>query len=92
MKELTMGKDMGQHVDTSSAKFKEGVEAGLNSPKDTQNWQAGNELGEELKNEGRKKEPVSEVLFREPSTPLFMEDSSGGDKGNPQDEKDETEE
>lgn len=86
-----MSEEIRQPVDTSSDKFKEGVEAGLNSPKDTQNWQAGNELGEELKSEGQKKEPISEVR-ESPTPPLFLDDSSEGDKGNPQDEKDETEE
>jgi len=32
-------------VDTSSAEFSEGLEAGLNSTADTINWQAGSELG-----------------------------------------------
>ncbi len=31
-----------KHVDTNSADFKQGVEAGLNSAEDTKNWQAGN--------------------------------------------------
>jgi hypothetical protein len=87
-----MSDDIKQPVDTSSAKFKEGVEAGLNSTEDTKNWEAGNELGQELKDEGEKKEPVSESLFKESSTPLFMSDSPEGIQGNAQDEKDETEE
>jgi hypothetical protein len=41
-----------QQVDTKSAQFKQGVEAGLNSEEDTKNWKAGNELGQELKEEG----------------------------------------
>ena len=85
-----------QQVDPNSANFKQGVEAGLNSAENTSNWQAGNELGQELKNEVENKvenkEPVSESLFKEPSPPLFMSDSSDGEKGNLQDEKDETEE
>ena len=85
-------RDIKQHVDTKSADFKQRVEAGLNSPEDTKNWQAGNELGQELKNELENKKPVSETLFKEPSPPLFMSDSSEGKKGNPQDEKDESEE
>jgi hypothetical protein len=85
-----MSVDMKQNVDTSSAEFTEGVEAGLNSTEDTQNWQAGNELGQELKDERANKTPVSERLFKEPSTPLFMRQSRGGNKGNAQDEKDET--
>jgi hypothetical protein len=85
-------RDIKQNVDTNSADFKQGVEAGLNSAEDTKNWQAGNELGQELKNEVGNKEPVSESLFKEPSTPLFMSATSEGKKGNAQDEKDETEE
>ena len=87
-----MSKDIGHHVDMSSAEFKDGVEAGLNSTEDTKNWQAGNELGQEMKDVGEKKEPVSESLFKESSTPLFMRESPGGHKGNAQDEKDETKE
>ena len=75
-----------QHVETNSAEFKRGVEAGLNSAEDTRNWEAGNELGQELKAEGEKKESV------ESETPLFLKDRPGGNKGNAQDEKDETEE
>ena len=84
-------RDIKGHVDTNSADFKQGVEAGLNSAEDTKNWQAGNELGRELKDEVENKEPVSESLFKEPSPPLFMNNNSEGKKGNPQDEKDETE-
>lgn len=88
-----MSKVVEQHVvDTSSAEFSEGLEAGLNSTTDTINWQAGNELGQELKDEDQKKEPVRESLPKEPPTPLFMSDSSEGKKGNAQDEKDKTEE
>lgn len=78
-----------QDVDTSSAKFKEGVEAALNSAEDTKNWKAGNELGQELKEEGETKEPAP---FNESPVPLFIRDSAEGDKGNAQDEKDESEE
>ena len=85
-------RDIKGHVDTNSANFKQGVEAGLNSAEDTKNWQAGNELGRELKDEVEDKEPVSEGLFKEPSPPLFMSDRSEGKKGDLQDEKDETEE
>ena len=85
-----MSKDI-EHVDTNSAEFKQGVEAGLNGGKDMKNWKAGNELGQELKAEVED-EPVSKSLSKEFSTPVFMSDSPEGDKGNPQDEKDETEE
>lgn len=85
-------RDINQHLDTNSADFKQGVEAGLNSAEDTKNWQAGNELGQELKNEVKNKEPVPESLFKEPSPPLFLSGSSDVKKGNAQDEKDESEE
>ena len=87
-----MTEDIKQQVDASSAEFKEGVEAGLNSRENTKNLQAGIELGQELKDEGENREPVSEILFKEPSTPLFIRNSPGGNEGNAQDEKDETEE
>ena len=86
-----MSGDIEQHVDTNSAEFKQGVEAGLNAGKGMKNWNAGNELGLELKEEVDD-EPVSKSLLKESSTPLFMSDSAEGDKGNAQDEKDETEE
>ena len=85
-------RNIRQPVDTNSPDFKQGVEAGLNSVEDTENWQAGNELGQELKNEIENKKPLSENLFKEPSTPLFLIDGSEGKKGNAQDEKDESEE
>lgn len=47
-----MSEDEKQKVDATSAEFKQGVEAGLNSEEDTKNWKAGNELGRELKEEG----------------------------------------
>ena len=84
-----MSGDIKQHVDTNSAEFKQGVEAGLNVGKDLKNWTAGNELGLELKEDD---EPVSKSLLRETSTPLFLSDSPEGNKGNAQDEKDATEE
>ena len=87
-----MSGDIEQPVDTNSAEFKQGVEAGLNAGKDMKNWKAGNELGLDLKEEVEDDEPVSKSLLKESSTPLFMSDSSEGKKGNPQDEKDETEE
>jgi hypothetical protein len=87
-----MSEDIKQHVDTNSAEFNEGVEAGLNSAEDTKNWQAGHALGQALKDEGAKKAPADGNLFKEYSTPLFMRDSPAGNQGNAQDEKDETEE
>ena len=85
-----MSGDVEQHVDTNSAEFKQGVEAGLKGGKDMKNWKAGNELGLELKEEVEDDEPVTKSLFKEPSTPLFMSDSPEGNQGNAQDEKDES--
>ena len=84
--------DVKQTVDTSSEEFNEGVEAGLNSTEDTKNWKAGNKLGQELKDASESKEQVSEELLKDSSVPLFMKVGAGGNKGNAQDEKDETEE
>lgn len=85
-----MKEDIKENVDTSSTEFNEGVEAGLNSEQDTKNWKAGNELGQELKDKGETKEPVSDIPVNEASTPLFVRDSPEGDQGNAQDEKDAT--
>ena len=82
--------DDEKDVDVSSAEFKQGVEAGLNSEEDTKNWRAGNELGRELKDEGETAEPDSANHFGQFSPPLFMKDSTEGTRGNDQDEKDET--
>jgi hypothetical protein len=90
LKELVMSEDIKKNVDTKSAKFKQGVEAGLNSEEDTKNWKAGNELGQELKDEGETTEPVSENPVNESSIPLFIRDTPKGNKGDAQDEKDET--
>jgi hypothetical protein len=53
-----MSVDEKEKVDASSAEFKQGVEAGLNSEEDTKNWKAGNELGRELKEEVEAAAPV----------------------------------
>ena len=76
-------------VDASSVEFKQGVEAGLNSEEDTKNWKAGNELGRELKEEGKTTEPARANPLGESSLPLFMRGSPEGNQGNAQDEKDE---
>jgi hypothetical protein len=87
-----MSEEIKQSVNTNSAAFKGGIEAGLNSAEDTKNWKAGNELGKELKEEIEIEAPVDTEPFREASVPLFMRDGLEGKKGNAQDEKDETEE
>ena len=48
-----------EQVNTNSAEFKQGVEAGLNSEEDTKNWKAGNELGQELREEAATEESGS---------------------------------
>lgn len=85
-----MGEDVKQNVNANSAEFKQGVEAGLNSEEDTKNWKAGNELGQELKEEGEPKARIAASPFNRSSTPLFLRDSPDGNKGNAQDEKDAT--
>ena len=85
-----MGGKTKQSVDTNSTEFTEGVEAGLNSEEDTKNWKAGNELGRALKEDGETEGPVSESPVNEPVTPLFMRDGREGQRGDAQDEKDET--
>ena len=87
-----MSGDIKRHVDTNSAEFKQGVEAGLNVGKDMKNWKAGNELGQELKAEVKDEEPMSKSPLKKSSIPLFMSNSPEGNKGNAQDEKDKTEE
>ena len=84
-----MGEDE-EDVNASSAEFKQGVEAGLNSEEDTKNWKAGNELGQELKEEGAATEPTRTNPFGQFAPPLFMKGSPEGAHGNAQDEKDET--
>jgi hypothetical protein len=60
-----MDRDKAVGVDATSAEFKQGVEAGLNSEEDTKNWKAGNELGRELREEGESKAPVYAQLNEE---------------------------
>ena len=76
-------------VNTRSSEFKEGVEAGLNSPEDTKNWIAGNDLGQALKDESGVDKPATELNT---GTPLFMRSSPERVRGNAQDEKDASEE
>ena len=83
-----MGGDKKEDVDADSAEFKQGVEAGLNSAEDTKNWKAGNELGQELREEGETEGPADGHPGSAPPTPLFMRSSSEGQKGTDQDEKD----
>ena len=77
-----------KNVNASSAEFKQGVEAGLNSEEDTKNWKAGNELGLELKAEGEAPEPALANPPVGSSRPLFMRGVPEGAPENLQDEKD----
>lgn len=79
-----------QDVNTRSSEFKKGVDAGLNSPEDTKNWLAGNDLGQALKDENDDKQPAMRNDSAEP--PLFMRSSPERVRANAQDEKDATEE
>jgi hypothetical protein len=85
-----MSVDIKKNVDTNSTEFNEGVEAGLNSAEDTKNWKAGNALGQALKEEDKIEGPIYENPVGESSTPLFLRDSPGSNKGSAQDEKNET--
>lgn len=85
-----MNEELTQQVDANSTEFKKGVEAGLNSAEDTKNWKAGNELGQELKEETETVEPAPQLSFHTLPTPLFLRDDTAGNRGNAQDEKDTT--
>ncbi len=80
--------EKNEDVDAGSAEFRQGVEAGLNSAEDTKNWKAGNELGQELREEGETKGPAHGHPDNAPPTPLFLKSNSEGQKGADQDEKD----
>jgi hypothetical protein len=71
--------------DANSREFTRGVEAGLNS-EDTKYWQAGYELGQGLSDK-ETKELVKEPVKQEADTPLFVQDTLGGEA---QDEKDKS--
>ena len=75
-------------TDANSREFTRGVEAGLNS-EDTKYWQAGYELGQEL-SDRETKELVKVIIEDESDTPLFLQDTLPGKKGDAQDEKDKS--
>jgi hypothetical protein len=83
-----LNEDHKAKADANSREFRRGVEAGLNS-EDTKYWQAGYELGQEL-GDRETKEPIKEIIHTEPDTPLFLRDTLDGQRGNAQDEKDES--
>lgn len=80
-----MSQNQKTKVDANSREFTRGVKAGLNS-EDTKYWQAGYELGQGLSDQ-RTKEPVKEIVPEKPDTPLFLQDTLGGEA---QDEKDKS--
>jgi len=84
-----MSENQKTDADANSREFTRGVEAGLNS-EDTKYWQAGYEIGQGLSDKETRelvKEPVTELVKKEPDTPLFVKDTLGGDA---QDEKDKS--
>lgn len=74
--------------DANSREFERGVEAGLESEV-TKFWQAGYELGHAL-NERATEERAKEITEKKPDTPLFLADTLDGQKGEAQDEKDQS--
>ena len=87
-----MNEETKQSVDTGSVAFKHGIEAGLNSTEDTKNWQAGNRLGQELKEDVEEKESIPTQPLSPASVPLFLREDRESNRPNAQDEKDESEE
>ena len=84
-----MSEDKKAISDANTREFERGVEAGLNS-EDTKYWQAGYELGQEY-SDRETKEPVEEIVQREPDAPLFLIDTLDGHTGAAaQDEKDKS--
>jgi hypothetical protein len=83
-----MSENQKTNVDANSREFRRGVEAGLDS-EDTRYWQAGYELGQGLSDK-ETKEPVKEITQEESDTPLFLQDTLNGQKGDAQDEKDKS--
>ena len=85
-----MSENARPNVDSNSAEFEAGVEAGLNSTTEDTNWQAGEKLGQELQRESVNEVPAVANLWQEPSIPLFLQSSREGNQEDAQDEKDET--
>lgn len=82
-----MSEHQKTNVDENSREFTRGVEAGLKS-EDTKYWQAGYELGQGLSDQ-ETKEPVKEITPEESDTPLFLEDTLGGEAQDEQDKSTE---
>ena len=84
--------DIVLNVDTNSARSKESVEPVHISEENTMDRKAGGDLSHELKEKGVPGKPAHKKARKESAIPLFLRDSSDGNKGNGQDEKDATEE
>jgi len=83
-----MSENQKTNAEANTREFRRGVEAGINS-EDTNYWQAGYELGQEL-SDRKTKEPVKEVIHAESDSPIFCNDTLDGHMVNLQDEKDES--
>ena len=83
-----MSEIQNTNSDANAREFERGVEAGLDSEV-TRFWEAGYELGHEF-NERAALEHAKENNQKKPDTPLFLADTLDGQKGDAQDEKDQT--
>jgi len=80
-----MNENQKSDVDANTREFRRGVEAGINS-ENTNYWQAGYELGQEL-TDRETKEPVKEVIQLKSDSQLFLMDTLDGKKDDAQSEK-----
>ena len=83
-----MGENIETDVDANSHELRRGVEAGINS-EDKEYRQAGNEPDQAF-SDRETKELVKEGVYADSDTPLFLMDTPDGQKGDAQDEKDES--
>ena len=80
-----MNENQKSDVDANTREFRRGVEAGINS-ENTNYWQAGYELGQEL-TDRETKEPVKEVIQLKSDSELFLMDTLDGKQDDAQSEK-----
>ena len=80
-----MNENQKSDVDANTREFRRGVEAGINS-ENTNYWQAGYELGQEL-TDRETKEPVKEVIQLKSDSQLFLMDTLDGKQDDAQSEK-----
>lgn len=83
-----MSENQKTDVNANSHELRRGVQAGINSD-ETERWQAGDEPGQAF-NDRETKELVKEGIYADSDTPLFLMDTLDGQKGDAQDEKDES--